>query len=221
MDFWERRWKANAYFNTLGIAVQPATITTSTNIYCFLILHVMVALSTEIATNPMKTLLSLVFAIFSPFLLSRSHSIRFMLLLCRSIFLLSCAFLMSHSYLHSLMLLHSYSKLSAFIIHLYRNSCSHSTVYLFSRFFLLLSTRLTLPEMNRQMRWASQHTHTLHKMCTSRKWNNSKAQHNLAWHRWVLVSGIIVRLRNSFPKDIAGWYTINMQKAFDHTRNFY
>lgn len=78
------------------------------------------------------------------------------------------------------------------------------TVYLFSRFFLLLSTRLTLPEMNMRMRWAPQHTHMLHKMCTSRKWNNSKAQHNLAWHRKILVSGIIVRLRT---------HTINMQIA--------
>ena len=133
--------KCNAYFSTMkrnaiAIAQWPSlakpnqTITTSTNIYCFLILNVMV----ELYPPKLPQILN------ENTFISRSRSFAST---CRSSlpaaplslalssapfprFFYSCAFLMS-LYLHFLMLIHSYSMLSAFIIHLQRNSCSQRT----------------------------------------------------------------------------------------------
>lgn len=157
-------------------AFQPATQTISTNIYCFLILHVMVAFSTKTATNPMKTLLYLVavefisYALFLRCCLFVRCVLWLIFYTWFGLVRLSCAFLMRYSNLHSLMLSHSYSKLSAFIIHLYRNSCSQHSLFIFSSF----------SRINFSRSWCAQH-----EMCIALKWNNSKARHNLALHRRI------------------------------------
>lgn len=94
--------------------------------------------------------------------------------------LLSCAFLMSCSYLHSLMLLHSYSKLSAFIIHLYRSSCSQFRLFYFLSLFPFSQINLLAINICECTKLHRVHTTKNVHRCNMKTTQN--ARHNLALH---------------------------------------